>query len=67
MAVFGTALGSSESRVASLIACFIAGDAALQILLGRMADRFGSMRIMLFCALASLTGACCCRRSSSRG
>ena len=54
--VYGAALGSSESRVASLIACFIAGDAALQILLGHMADRFGSTRILLFCALASLAG-----------
>jgi MFS family permease len=55
-AVYGAALGSSESRIASLIACFIAGDAALQILLGRLAERFGSRRIMLFCALASLAG-----------
>jgi MFS family permease len=55
-AVYGAALGSSESRIASLIACFIAGDAALQILLGGVADRFGSTRTMLFCALASLAG-----------
>ncbi len=55
-AVYGAALGSSESRIASLIACFIAGDAVLQILLGRAADRFGSARIMLFCALASVAG-----------
>jgi MFS family permease len=55
-AVYGAALGSTESRIASLIACFIAGDAVLQILLGRVADRFGSMRIMLFCALASVAG-----------
>jgi MFS family permease len=55
-AVYGAALGSAESRIASLIACFIAGDAALQILLGRLADRFGSRRIMLFCALASVAG-----------
>ncbi len=55
-AVYGAALGSSEERIASLIACFIAGDAALQVLLGRMADRFGSTRTMLFCALASLAG-----------
>jgi MFS family permease len=55
-AVYGAALGSSESRIAALIGCFIAGDAALQILLGRMADRFGSARIMLFCVLASLAG-----------
>ena len=55
-AVYGAALGSSESRIASLIACFIAGDAALQILLGRLAERFGSTGIMLFCVLASLAG-----------
>jgi MFS family permease len=55
-AVYGAALGSAESRIASLIACFIAGDAALQILLGRMADRFSSTRTMLFCVLASLAG-----------
>ena len=55
-AVYGAALGSSESRIASLIACFIAGDAALQIVLGRAADRFGSTRIMLFCVLASVAG-----------
>jgi MFS family permease len=55
-AVYGAAFGSSESRIASLIACFIAGDAALQILLGRAADRFGSTRTLLFCALASLAG-----------
>ena len=62
-AVYGAALGSSESRTASLIACFIAGDAALQIVLGRAADRFGSTRIMVFCALASLAG--CLLLSSS--
>lgn len=55
-AVYGSALGSSESRITSLIACFIAGDAVMQIILGRMADRFGSTRIMLFCAVASVAG-----------
>ncbi|GLS29722.1 Predicted arabinose efflux permease, MFS family [Mesorhizobium albiziae] len=55
-AVYGAALGSGEVRIASLIACFIAGDAALQIVLGRMAERFGSARTMLFCVLASLAG-----------
>lgn len=55
-AVYGAALGSGEARIASLIACFIAGDAALQIVLGRMAERFGSWRTMLFCVLASLAG-----------
>ena len=55
-AVYGAALGGSEERIASLITCFIAGNAALQILLGHMAERFGSARTMLFCALASLAG-----------
>lgn len=55
-AVYGAALGSGEERIAALIACFIAGDAALQILLGRMADRFGSTQTMVSCALASAAG-----------
>jgi len=55
-AVYGAALGSVEERTASLLGCFIAGNAVLQILLGRMAERFGSTRILLFCAFASLAG-----------
>ncbi len=55
-AVYGAALGSAEARIASLITCFIAGNAALQILLGRLAEQAGSARTMLFCALASLAG-----------
>lgn len=55
-AVYGAALGSTEARIASLIACFTAGNAVLQILLGRAAERRGSTRTMLFCVLASLAG-----------
>jgi MFS family permease len=55
-AVYGAAQGSGEERIASLITAFIAGNAVLQILLGRMAERFGSRRTMLFCVLASLAG-----------
>ncbi|MFI0848274.1 MFS transporter [Mesorhizobium sp. IMUNJ 23232] len=55
-AVYGAALGSAEARIASLIACFTAGNAVLQIVLGRVAERFGSTRTMLFCVLASLAG-----------
>jgi MFS family permease len=55
-AVYGAALGSAEERIASLITCFIAGNAMLQILLGRVAERFGSTPTLLFCALASLAG-----------
>ncbi|MBP1884729.1 MFS transporter [Sinorhizobium mexicanum] len=54
--VYGAALGSAEERIASLITCFIAGNAVLQILLGRAAEKFGSTRTLLFCALASLAG-----------
>ena len=55
-AVYGALLGSAEASIASLIACFVAGNAVLQILLGRAAEQFGSSRTMLFCALASLAG-----------
>ncbi|SMF19303.1 Predicted arabinose efflux permease, MFS family [Xaviernesmea oryzae] len=55
-AVYGAAFGSAEERIASLITCFIAGNAVLQILLGRAAERLGSTRTMLFCALVSLAG-----------
>ncbi len=55
-AVYGAALGSTEGRIASLITCFIAGNAVLQILLGRVAERLGSLRTMILCALASLGG-----------
>jgi MFS family permease len=55
-AVYGAALGSTEGRIASLITCFIAGNAVLQILLGRVAERFGSLRTMMLCALTSLGG-----------
>ncbi|MBW8724293.1 MAG: MFS transporter, partial [Inquilinus limosus] len=55
-AVYGAALGSAEERIASLITCFVAGNAVLQILLGRVAERFGSARTMLACVLTALAG-----------
>ncbi|ANL27983.1 major facilitator superfamily protein [Rhizobium phaseoli] len=55
-AVYGAALGSAEGRIASLITCFVAGNAVLQVLLGRAAEWFGSARIMSYCVLACLTG-----------
>ncbi|WEX07176.1 MFS transporter [Chelativorans sp. AA-79] len=54
--VYGAALSSAEDRIAPLITCFIAGNAMMQILLGRAAERFGSTRAMLFCVVASLAG-----------
>lgn len=56
LAVYGAALGSAELRIAALIACFTAGNAVLQIGLGRVAERFGSRHTMLLCVLASLAG-----------
>ncbi|MBX4924850.1 MFS transporter [Rhizobium binae] len=56
LAVYGAALGSTEGRIASLITCFVAGNAVLQILLGRVAEGFGATRTMLFCVLACLSG-----------
>lgn len=55
-AVYGAALDSGEDRIASLITCFIAGNAALQIVLGRVAERLGSTRTLLFCVLTCLAG-----------
>lgn len=55
-AAYGAALGSAEERIASLITCFIAGNAALQIVLGRVAERFGSQLTLLSCALTCLAG-----------
>ena len=56
LAVYGAALGSNEERVAPLMTCFIAGNASLQILLGRLSERRGSTQTMLFCVLSSLAG-----------
>ncbi len=55
-AVYGAALGSPEPRIAALITCFIAGNATLQIVLGRLAEKRGSRPTLLFCVLASLAG-----------
>ncbi|NWL76968.1 MFS transporter [Pseudomonas taiwanensis] len=55
-AVYGAAFGNTDERIASLITCYIAGNAGLQILLGRVAEKAGSRRTMLVCALASLAG-----------
>ncbi|MCA0339585.1 MAG: MFS transporter, partial [Proteobacteria bacterium] len=46
--------GSSEARIAALITVFIAGNAVLQVVLGRIAERCGAARTMLACALAAL-------------
>lgn len=55
-ASYGVALGSGEDRIAALLACFIAGNATLQIGLGRAAERFGADATMRGCVFASLAG-----------
>jgi MFS family permease len=55
-AVYGAAYGSSETRISALIACFILGNAALQIPLGRLAEGIGSARVMLLCCCLALIG-----------
>lgn len=55
-AVYGAAYGSTESRISALIACFILGNAALQMPLGRLADGIGSGRAMLLCSSLALAG-----------
>jgi len=55
-AVYGAAYDSVESRISALIACFVLGNAALQIPLGRLAERIGSGPAMLFCAGLALIG-----------
>jgi len=55
-AVYGAAYGSPESHISALIACFILGNAGLQIPLGRLAEKIGSARAMLFCSLIALLG-----------
>ena len=55
-AVYGAAYGSPESRISGLIACFILGNAALQIPLGRLAEGIGSARAMLLCCCLALLG-----------
>jgi MFS family permease len=55
-AVYGAAYGSPESRISALIACFILGNAALQIPLGRLAEGIGSARVMLLCCCLALIG-----------
>lgn len=56
MATFGASYGSAEARISALIATFVAGNIALQIPLGRLAERLGSAPTMLICTVLSLIG-----------
>ncbi|MDQ6433049.1 MFS transporter [Mesorhizobium sp. LHD-90] len=54
--VYGEAHGSSETRIATLLAVFIAGNVALQIPLGALAERVGAIKVMLLCAVVAVGG-----------
>jgi MFS family permease len=55
-AVYGAAFGRAEVYIAALLTCFVAGNAMLQVVLGRAAERFGSTPTLLLCVVACLTG-----------
>jgi MFS family permease len=57
MSVYGQGYGSSEAKISTLLAVFVAGNIALQIPLGMLAERLGSRRALIFCAL--MTALCC--------
>jgi MFS family permease len=56
ISVYGEAYGSPESRIASLLTVFIAGNIALQIPFGALAERIGWQATMLLCTVTALTG-----------
>jgi MFS family permease len=54
--VYGGAYGSSEERISTLLAVFVAGNIALQILLGASAERIGWAATMFVCAAMTTVG-----------
>ncbi len=54
--VYGEGHGSPEQRIAALLTVFIAGNIALQVPLGALAERIGALRTMLICAVTALAG-----------
>lgn len=56
MSAYGQGYGSPEARISTLLAVFVAGNIALQIPLGMLAERQGSNRALMFCALTTVLG-----------
>jgi len=56
MSVYGQGHGGPEARISALLAIFVAGNIALQIPLGMLAERHGSHRALMFCALTAAFG-----------
>ncbi|PSJ60013.1 MFS transporter [Kumtagia ephedrae] len=54
--VYGASYGTPERTLASLLAVFIAGNIALQLPLGALAERIGARRVMLLCAVVAVLG-----------
>lgn len=55
--IYGAAHGSTEQRVALLIAVFIVGNVAFQLPLGILAERLGARAMMMVCAAIATLGA----------
>ena len=56
MSVYGKGFGSSEAKISTLLAVFVAGNIALQIPLGMLAERQGARRALIFCAMTTALG-----------
>lgn len=56
MSVYGRGYGSPEARISTLLAVFVAGNIFLQVPLGMLAERYGSRRALMFCALTTVFG-----------
>lgn len=57
VSVYGQAFGSPEERMSLLLTVFIAGNIALQIPFGAIAEHIGALNMMLICAVGGLLGA----------
>lgn len=55
-AVYGRAFGSTDGAVAAFLTAFIAGNIALQVPLGLLAERFGARRMIMACAATVIAG-----------
>lgn len=57
MSVYGEGYGSAEAKISALLAVFVAGNIALQIPLGILAEWQGAKPALIFCALVTML--CC--------
>lgn len=55
-AVYGRAYGSADAAVAAFLTAFIAGNIALQVPLGLLAERYGARRMLVVCAAIVVAG-----------